>query len=61
MEFECIFIGESTCTGIRNNDYNITRHTVQTFSSCTSRPDVCQCLVVQNPLITCQKKTQALQ
>ena len=25
-------------------------HTVQTFNSCTSRPDVCQCLVVQSPI-----------
>ena len=25
-------------------------HTVQTFNSCTSRPDVCQCLVVQRPI-----------
>ena len=24
--------------------------TVQTFNSCTSRPDVCQCLVVQIPM-----------
>ena len=24
--------------------------TVQTFNSCTSRPGVCQCLVVQTPL-----------
>ena len=24
--------------------------TVQTFNSCASRPDVCQCLVVQTPM-----------
>ena len=28
----------------------ISSHTVQTFNSCTSRPDVCQCLVVQTPM-----------
>ena len=29
--------------------------TVRTFSSCTSRPDVCQCLLYKHPMITCQK------
>ena len=28
--------------------------TVHTFKSCTSRPNVCQCLVVKTPWITCQ-------
>ena len=28
----------------------VTTNTVQTFNSCTSRPDVCQCLVVQTPM-----------
>ena len=27
-----------------------TQYTVQTYNSCTSRPDVCQCLVVQTPM-----------
>ena len=28
----------------------ISVHTVQTFNSCTSRPDVCQFLIVQTPM-----------
>ena len=31
-------------------DYNMVCTTVQTFNSCTSRPDICQCLVVQTPM-----------
>ena len=35
---------------------------VQTINSCTSQPDVCQCLVAQlEPWIPCQKIIQALQ
>ena len=34
--------------GIVSN--SATCHTVQTFNSCASRPDVCQCLVVQIPI-----------
>ena len=33
-----------------------TSTTVQAFNSCTSRPDVSQCLVVLRPLITCLKR-----
>ena len=36
-------------------------HTVQTFSSCTSRSDVCQCLLYKHTWITCQKISQAHQ
>ena len=35
--------------------------TVQTFNSCTSRPDICQCLVVQTPIdIMSNKKSNTL-
>ena len=40
--------------GTSPNDRNAS-HTVQTFNSCTSRPDVCQCLFVQTRHVTCQK------
>ena len=33
------------------------RATVQIFNYCTSRPDVCQCLVVQTPLVNMSIKT----
>ena len=32
--------------------------TVQTFNACTSRPDVCKCLVVKQLWITCQNVSQ---
>ena len=32
--------------------------TVQIINSCTSRPNVCQCLVVQKTFITCQKEVK---
>ena len=35
--------------------------TVQTFNSCSSRPDVCRCLVVQTPLVNTSKKGQSHQ
>ena len=31
--------------------------TVQTFNSCTSRPDVCQCLVVRTPMYNTSRNT----
>ena len=34
-------------------------HTVQTFNSCTIRPDICQCIVVlEHPWITCKDATK---
>ena len=33
--------------------------TVQTFNSCTSRPDVCHCLVVQIPIDNMSKNNQS--
>ena len=36
-------------------------HTVEILNSCTSRPNVYQCLVVQHPWTTCQKTSQAQQ
>ena len=33
--------------------------TVQTFNSCTSRPDVCQCMVVQTLMDNMSKISQA--
>ena len=36
-------------------------HPVQTSNFCTSRPDVCQCLVVQTTRITCQKNKPSTQ
>ena len=44
--------------------YNGLKHTVQTFNSCTSRPDVChQCLVVQPPVenvIACESMLRSV-
>ena len=34
--------------------------TVQTFNSCTSRPDVCQCLVVQTPMDSMSRTTSSM-
>ena len=41
--------------GILENKIN-GKSTVQTLNSCTSRPDVCQCLVVQIPMNNLPKK-----
>ena len=32
--------------------------TVQTFNYCTSRPDVCQCLVVKKAMLSCQENNR---
>ena len=36
--------------------FKVTFITVQPFNSCTSRPDVCQCLVVQKPVDNMSKR-----
>ena len=37
---------DTQCQSMRSS---LIKHTVKTFNSCTSQPDICQCLVVKHP------------
>ena len=64
-----VFIGHQKCNAVLNCDHlccGTYKHvhrgapTPQTSDSCTSRPDVSQCQVVQNPWIACQQNNASI-
>ena len=50
MRFPKSLISTVECTWSNLLDGQVSGLTVQICNSCTSRPDVCQCLVVQKPM-----------